>query len=118
MSLDLKKPKAKKQPPTAGQPTLKLHTKPGSSGATSTSAPQPTAKTQHEDPNIERVHFYIRHHERVEMDILVSNMKFKWGITEEQTWSIVYELETKRAVKIYYPNQDKSNATVSALWLK
>lgn len=81
-------------------------------------APQPATTNQPNEQNLERVHFYIRHHNRVEMDILVSNMRFKWDMTEEQTWAAVQQLEAKRAVKVLYPNIDRSNATVSALWLE
>ena len=123
LAMDLTKSKQKKSaPPTASQPKLKLLNPGGQNTTPEKSAPQQASQTspasQADDPNVEHVHFYIRHHDRVEMDILVSNMRFKWGITEEQTWAAVKKLEAQRAVKVLYPNSDRSNATVSALWLK
>lgn len=124
LTLDLTKSKKKNSAgPKTDQPKLRL-VKPGGNNATSTEKPSPQQATppagpkEVDDPNIEHVHFYIRQHDRVEMDILVSNMRFKWGISQEQTWAAVKKLEAQRAVKIFYPNQDRSNATVSALWLE
>ncbi len=117
LAMDLAKSKKKESASPKSQPNLRLL----NSGGTG-SAPQQTQNTtqtaQADDANLEHVHFYIRHHDRVEMDILVSNMRFKWGITEEQTWAAVKKLEAQRAVKVLYPNSDRSNATVSALWLR
>ena len=121
--MDLTKSKKKKSTSsTTSQPKLKLLNPGGKSTTPEKTVTQQASQTnpasQAEDPNVEHVHFYIRHHDRVEMDILISNMRFKWGITEEQTWAAVKKLEAQRAVKVLYPNSDRSNATVSALWLK
>ena len=124
LALDLTKSKKKEHSGVkTNQPELRLldsgeKKETSSEKSSPQQIPQPSESEQIDDPNIERVHFYIRHHDRVEMDILVSNMRFKWGITEEQTWAAVKKLVARRAVKIFYPNQDRSNATVSALWLE
>jgi hypothetical protein len=89
---------------------------PTASPTPSTRAETPSAESAEEQHVLERVHFYIRHRPNVRMDDLVATMRQKYGMTSEQTFSAVETLQQQKAVRVHYPNFDRSDATVSALW--
>lgn len=79
-------------------------------------APAKSATAGPQQSIIDRVCFYIRHRPSVRADDLAAAMREKYGTSSEETWSAVKALERRRAVRVHYPRQDRTDAVVSALW--